>query len=269
MDRAALGVGLISTNIWLHDRTTRTVLTPLSIIPRHPTHIRIRIRDIITANMKTFTQASIATALLATVTSAQDQYRINPDSVPESLRDFWCEQQLAQCPLICQTTGNTAETNSNDCTATDLTYSCVCSNGISPNISEFSQTLPFFICQEWGTQCVANCGNGNTGCQSSCQADHPCGAQNPTRQNTSTLTSTMTRSASQADASASTTPSDGGQVVTTDGETVTLYGVSPTSQAADQSNAVSHVRVWALSAGQTFGSVALIGAIFGGFAVLL
>ncbi|CZT19431.1 uncharacterized protein RCC_05282 [Ramularia collo-cygni] len=223
--------------------------------------------------MKTFAVVSLATALLTTSVAAQDQYRINPESVSESLRTFWCDQQLAQCPLICSQTVESAslETNSNDCTASDLTYSCVCDNGFSPNVSEYSQTLPFFICQEWGTQCVANCGNGNTACQSSCTADHPCGAQNPTRQNTSTLTSTMSSTAKSGGASdASTTASDGGQVVTSDGVTATLYGMATSkSGGGDTSNAISHVRVWALSAGQTFGTMALFGAMVGGFAVLL
>lgn len=218
--------------------------------------------------MKAFTQALAATALLATTVSSQQQYTIDPNSVSSSLRDFWCQQQIAQCPLIClQTAGNTDSTQSNDCTASDLTYSCVCDNGISPNVSEYSQTLPFFICQEWGTQCVSNCGNGNTACQSACTADHPCGAQNPTRQNTSTLSKTMSNSAQLAAASASSDGIAAGSVITSDGVTQTLYGL--TSKGADSSNAVSHVRVWALSAGQTFGTMALIGGLIGGFAVLL
>lgn len=242
--------------------------------------INLQTTTYITATMKSSIQAILATALLTATVTAQDQYRINPDSVPDSLRNFWCDQQIAQCPLICSQTvaSQSLETNSNDCTASDLTYSCVCENGFSPNVSEYSQTLPFFICQQWGTQCVANCGNGNTACQSSCTADHPCGAQNPTRQNTSTLTGTMTKSASAGDATGATTLSDGGQVVTTDGQTATLYGLEPTATPsntgsggddnADTSDAVSHVRVWALSAGQTFGSIALFGSMVGGFALL-
>jgi hypothetical protein len=32
----------------------------------------------------------------------------------------------------------------------------------------YSQTLPFYICQQWGTQCVAGC-NGDNTCSDSCR----------------------------------------------------------------------------------------------------
>jgi len=73
---------------------------------------------------------------------------------------------------------------------------------------------------------------------------------------------------------ASTTgAADGGQVVTSDGVTATLYGLA-TKAAGDSGTSssgggLSHVRVWALSAGQTFGTVALFGGMVGGFAILL
>jgi hypothetical protein len=52
---------------------------------------------------------------------------------------------MSECPLIClQTAGNSAGTDDNQCDATTLTYDCICSNGIAPNVSEYSQTLPYF-----------------------------------------------------------------------------------------------------------------------------
>lgn len=81
----------------------------------------------------------------------------------------------------------------------------------------------------------------------------------------------MTRSASVGEATTTGGSEDGGQVVTSDGVTATLYGLETKAASgdADTSNAVSHVRVWALSAGQTFGTIALFGTMVGGFAVLL
>lgn len=61
-------------------------------------------------------------------------------------------------------------------------------------MTEYSLTLPFHICQEWGVQCVAGCGNNNN-CQAACTQDHPCGAQNPTHVN---ATSTASDSAATA-----------------------------------------------------------------------
>lgn len=59
-------------------------------------------------------------------------------------------------------------TEANDCDSDNLTYNCVCDNGVSPNITMYSQTLPFYICQAWGTQCVKNCGLGSNTCASKC-----------------------------------------------------------------------------------------------------
>jgi hypothetical protein len=162
----------------------------------------------------------------------------------------------------------------------------VCSNGLSPNLSEYSQTLPYNICTEWGNQCVSNC-NGAPQCESACRQDHPCGATNPTRQNTSTLTKTMSQTASQT--------GSGGSVTTdSNGESVTIYtgfaGSGPSETGKSGGNgggnsgnnnnnngggnggsqsAAANVRVWALSTGQTFGTLGLAGVAALGFAVLL
>lgn len=218
--------------------------------------------------MKSFTKTAIATTLLASSVSAQSQYTIDPNTVSNDTRNYWCEQQISECPLICLDQGASGSTTSNDCQADSLTYSCVCDNGLSPNVSQYSQTLPYFICTEWGTQCVSNCG-GDTTCGAACRQDHPCGASNPTRQNTSTLSRTMS-------ATASTTASAGPGRVTTDtsGSTVTLYsglaGASSTGGGSGSSSGASKAaKVWALSAGQTFGTLGVMGAAALGFAVLL
>ena len=96
----------------------------------------------------------------------------------------WCKYELSTCPSICNDEGaGTAVTNT--CDAETLTYGCLCGNGLQPNVSEYSLSLPYFTCTEWGNQCVAGCG-GDSSCQSDCRQDHPCGALNPTRANTST-----------------------------------------------------------------------------------
>jgi hypothetical protein len=72
---------------------------------------------------------------------------------------------------------------------------------------------------------------------------------------------------------ATTATAGSGGVATSDG--VTIYSgfaggsaASNTGGSGSESSA-THVRVWALSAGQTFGTLALAGAVFGGFAILL
>lgn len=178
-------------------------------------------------------------------------YTIDPTTVDEGTRDYWCQQNEAQCPLIClQQPGVTnMDTTANSCDAENLTYSCVCENGVSPNITEYSQTLPFFICQQWGNNCVANCNGGNT-CADKCRADHPCGAQTPYLGN-ATLASIL----SAASATPSAT-SSGGPVVGFNGETLSA---NPAGGAAPVS----------FMPGTGMSLIAVAGSIFMGFAMLL
>ncbi|KAI1421308.1 hypothetical protein F5Y12DRAFT_768553 [Xylaria sp. FL1777] len=146
------------------------------------------------------TVLATATLLLSSV-RAQEQYVIDPDSVPLSTRDNWCQQEKSTCPIICDQVPPGGY-QVNDCDPMALTYGCICDNGMSPNLSEYSLTLPFFICQEWGTQCVAGC-NGDASCASDCQQNHPCGALNPTRVNqTTSSTGTATQTGAAATSSA-------------------------------------------------------------------
>ncbi|KAI0390201.1 hypothetical protein F5Y17DRAFT_80494 [Xylariaceae sp. FL0594] len=139
-------------------------------------------------------QSVLATASLLLAVRAQEQYSIDPTTVPLATRSNWCVQEQSSCPLICnQISSGGYETN--DCDPITLTYGCVCSNGISPNLSEYSLTVPFYVCQEWGNQCVAACG-GNNACASDCRENHPCGARNPTRVNTTTTSSIATPTSS-------------------------------------------------------------------------
>jgi hypothetical protein len=136
-------------------------------------------------------------ALASTVMVAADYY-IDPSSVDLGTRKSWCQTELSTCPIICQQVPPGGYLT-NTCDPETLQYGCVCANGLQPNVSEYSLTLPYFVCTEWGVQCVKGCGSDNN-CASSCTQGHPCGALNPTRVNTSTITTmpaTSTASANQ------------------------------------------------------------------------
>ncbi|KAK0258913.1 hypothetical protein B0A54_01759 [Friedmanniomyces endolithicus] len=229
--------------------------------------------------MKTATASLLTTTtlLLSTVSAQQETYSIDPNAVSNATRQVWCTSQQAQCPLICLQTANDASTQQNACDPTQLTYACICGNGLSPNISEYSQTLPFFLCQEWGNECVANC-NGDNLCQSNCRSQHPCGAQNPTRQNTSTLSMSTSTTAGSAGGS----QTSGGAGATTSGVYSGFAGASSTggaaasgtaggaaSSATKASAAANNMRAAVLDAGRAFGLLGVVGLMFGGFAVLL
>nr|POE51548.1 hypothetical protein CFP56_25755 [Quercus suber] len=88
-----------------------------------------------------------------------------PSSVPLSQRQDWCTAQMHSCPQICGAQG----AYPNSCDADTLTYQCVCSSGATPNISNYDQTIPSYVCAQWIIDCnAANVGNqiGQQGCHS-------------------------------------------------------------------------------------------------------
>jgi hypothetical protein len=145
------------------------------------------------------TVVTAATALaLASIASAD--YSIDPESVPLKTRERWCQDQKYTCPMLCQQV-KPGTTLVNECDAETLTYGCLCGNNKQPNISEYSLTLPYWVCTQWVIQCQDDCGANNNDCKSSCVQDHPCGASSPTRANgTSTATTATTPSATGDDA---------------------------------------------------------------------
>lgn len=198
---------------------------------------------------------------------ASAQYNINPTSVPQSLRgpfcqylgtavldadkntDYWCDSQITQCPLICLQYNGTTGASSNDCDASNLSYECVCSTGITPNASEYSLTLPYFVCTEWGNQCVTACG-GSSSCANDCRVKHPCGARNATR--------AVTSSASTSSATGSSTTSGGAT------QTFGAFGSSSSASVASASFTASYAEF-----GNRFGFMVIASGIVGGFALFL
>ncbi|OTA92534.1 hypothetical protein M434DRAFT_396403 [Hypoxylon sp. CO27-5] len=141
---------------------------------------------------------NILAAAVVFVSSVRADYVIDPNSVSLSDRNNWCQSEISTCPLICSQT-SPGTTLVNDCDPKTLTYGCVCGDNKQPNVSEYSLTLPYFVCQKWGDQCVQACGQDNT-CSAACREDHPCGALNPTRVNTTSSTSSATATSSGAQA---------------------------------------------------------------------
>ena len=184
-------------------------------------------------------------AVAVGLVAAQEQYHIDPESVDISMREYWCDSELATCPSICEQfePGNTEV---NTCDPDTLDFRCICGNGLAPNMTEYTVTLPFHICQEWGNQCVANCGRSNS-CASACREDHPCGARDPTRPN-ATVTTT-----SSAPSSTSTGPSLAG-----DDSSFDNVGGSD----GDRDSAAT------MAVGRTYGLAIVLGSLFAGFAML-
>ncbi|CEJ85271.1 hypothetical protein VHEMI03719 [[Torrubiella] hemipterigena] len=125
---------------------------------------------------------ALRTVLAASVLAvASADLTIDPNSVPLLQREGWCEDQRRTCPIICQQV-EPRTTKINTCDAKTLQYGCLCGNNLQPNVSEYSLSIPYYVCRAYVQQCQTACKNNNI-CQSNCVEQHPCGATNPTRVN--------------------------------------------------------------------------------------
>ncbi|UPK98778.1 hypothetical protein LCI18_009713 [Fusarium solani-melongenae] len=202
---------------------------------------------------------SLRTTVLAVAASCvavvNADYYIEPDSVPISQRRVWCQNTKEACPLICEQTSK-GEPKVNSCDPETLTYGCICSDNKQPNVSEYSLTIPYYVCQEWGNQCVEDC-KGSNACASSCREDHPCGASDPKRYNT-TATATGTGTAA-VKATASTTD---------DADTIFTGNPGGDDDDSSSDSSTSKNGSPALEAGRTWGLAVVLSTMFVGFAML-
>ncbi|OLN81763.1 hypothetical protein CCHL11_06929 [Colletotrichum chlorophyti] len=192
---------------------------------------------------------AVAAAFVAT---AHADYSINITAVPLSTRKAWCQDELNTCPIICQQVEPRTYLV-NTCDPVTLTYGCLCGDNNRPNMSEYSLTLPYHVCQEYGNQCVKACGQGANQCASDCRENNPCGAQNPTRVNT---TSTSTGAPTATGTSAETSG-------------VIFDGFGGSGSSGSDSGSDSGSGAAALEMGRSAGLAIVVGGLVGAFALLL
>ncbi|KAF2166564.1 hypothetical protein M409DRAFT_23199 [Zasmidium cellare ATCC 36951] len=150
----------------------------------------------------------LATAAFAAVASAQNystsgNLSVDTSQIPSALKSSWCRAQTNSCPQIC---GGRASPN--NCDSNTLTYQCVCTDGSSPNISDYDQTIPSFVCQTWVGNCVdahPNDLDGQTGCRSV-----TCGSRNASSNLAATTSSAATTSATASSSSSAESTSASG-----------------------------------------------------------
>ncbi|KAM3435663.1 hypothetical protein NHJ13734_005418 [Beauveria thailandica] len=174
----------------------------------------------------------------------QADYYIDPTTVPYATRERWCRDEKLTCPMICQQT-EPRTTLINDCDPEKLTYGCLCGDNKQPNVSEYTLSIPYYVCTEWGRQCVAAC-KDNT-CASDCLQKHPCGATNPQRSNASATPSSE----------ASATKSGSGGIYT-----------GPPGSANGGSGSKKTGAGSALEIGRSYGFAVVFVGMFAGFAML-
>ncbi|KAI7267019.1 hypothetical protein KC345_g8030 [Hortaea werneckii] len=137
----------------------------------------------------------------------EGQYTIDPNSVPLDTRMNWCLAQKNTCNSVCG-----GQAFPNDCDAATLTYSCVCTNGNQPNISNYQQSLAAYECRAWRDGCNERYPRDATE-QQAC-LDTPCGSRLVSEASSSSSSSmasmTATSSSSDSSSSASSTAAAGG-----------------------------------------------------------
>ncbi|KAL4798258.1 hypothetical protein BDV19DRAFT_386542 [Aspergillus venezuelensis] len=160
----------------------------------------------------------LAISSLASIAKAQDNYTVDASSVSDRTKgeishthiDQLCKNLTSHViqqnngaslkpPPALSSAFNSPAQPTNQCQMTATI--CICSNGQSPNASEYSQTIPFYLCTEQNNRCVDACAQTDSSCQSNCRTDNPCGAQNPrppnnTANGNATSTGTATTSTS-------------------------------------------------------------------------
>jgi len=123
----------------------------------------------------------------------------DPTLISANDKFSWCQAELDTCPRICG-----GGYSKNQCNSVDLTFSCVCPNGTTPNVSAYKNTLPFFICEENRGQCIARHPNDAAG-QQTCKDNAKCGTLNATELDAASSSSTTQAASSTSQAAATTT----------------------------------------------------------------
>ncbi|TKA79773.1 hypothetical protein B0A55_03299 [Friedmanniomyces simplex] len=212
----------------------------------------------------------LATTALTGLVSAQNYSTSGPisvtaSSVPYDTRLSWCRAQQNSCPQICG-----GQAYPNNCDSNTLNYTCTCSNGNSPNISNYDQTIPSFVCAQWKIDCVAAHPNDLTG-QTACLSI-TCGSMN--------ASSGSTTSSSASGSASSTASSTGGVVAggasssaaassATGSSAPSSSGGSASSTASSSAAAASSSSSAALNVAMNYGTGILATAMlaFFGFAL--
>jgi hypothetical protein len=97
----------------------------------------------------------------------------------------------------------------NNTSQTTLDWTCTCINGNTPNFTDYTQTMPFYICQQWIANCVAS-NQGDAEAQFACRTV-VCGSTEPnSTESADEDTPSSTSSASSSSATSGTPTSSGG-----------------------------------------------------------
>ncbi|KAK6354021.1 hypothetical protein TWF730_008441 [Orbilia blumenaviensis] len=144
---------------------------------------------------------SLAAASFVSAQAGIGNQTIIPSSVDLNTRNGWCRSERDTCTTLCSKNWST-----NDCDQNTLEFACVCADGSKPDLVSYTNTLPFFICQQYIAQCVA--GNATEpDLQNICRNTNTCGDQDPADfVPTTTIRTTPAQSSTSSRANGTSTP---------------------------------------------------------------
>jgi hypothetical protein len=126
----------------------------------------------------------------------------NVSDIELATKENWCQHQLDGCGPLCAL--ENLEATENKCYPENLYYACVCSNGSRPNLTEYSETIPYYTCTLDQGDCIKNCGSGGNDCIEQCKKTYVCGATNPKKGNATKSSSAKSSTASKTGSPTST-----------------------------------------------------------------
>jgi len=136
----------------------------------------------------------------------------NITAIDIDTRTGWCNAQVAQCPALCADQKDGLTDQENDCFPENLYYVCVCSDGSRPNLTQYSETIPYYLCTLDQADCIKGCADDNS-CSDQCRKTYVCGATSPRKVN-ATASGTKTSSASSTPGASGTGTSGNGFATT-------------------------------------------------------
>ncbi|KAI1659874.1 putative amidoligase enzyme-domain-containing protein [Daldinia decipiens] len=98
-----------------------------------------------------------ALALVSAQANSNSTFKIDPTEVDISDRVNWCQGQQDSCSTIC---GSVVQ---NGCSVDTLDFQCVCQGGNEPDMNEFMNTVPWFVCERLQSDCITQNENNAAG----------------------------------------------------------------------------------------------------------
>ncbi|ATZ54808.1 hypothetical protein BCIN_11g01400 [Botrytis cinerea B05.10] len=156
-----------------------------------------------------FIKSIVGLSIVALVAAQSSNDTIDPNSVDAVMRSQWCTAEINTCGTLCS-----GAIDANTCDTSSLNYTCTCSsNGSTPGLQYYKQTMPTYICETIYANCIA-AGENDAAAQKLCKETEAknCGQLDPDKftapattsaSSTASATATSTSAASATSASAS------------------------------------------------------------------